>query len=296
MSFSRVNPGGWATGAILTSTQQNQLDIDHANSVDKTVAGDTISGLLGLTSTAAIVAGISSGAQGMSGAVTGGSVGLGYAPGTTTPLISTGVAYGIMSAVPAGIALGGGATDFPTFVGISSGAAPAPIARSRVVVATAAALGTLPTGWTVLTFTGIKNTSGSQGDSLPILMPLHNGATLSQVSVFFAVGVSHHPVTMPGMSVNRVPLVNGVGSTPTSIALSSTAVQNFPDPGSGSAYYASGNLQQMNYACNQNNVIDTTQYGYYVRLIDEAGSGFANGNVYYGVACTYGSIADMRFQ
>ncbi len=36
MSFTRVNAGSWATGARLTSAQMNQLDIDHADSVDCT--------------------------------------------------------------------------------------------------------------------------------------------------------------------------------------------------------------------------------------------------------------------
>jgi hypothetical protein len=32
--FSRVNPSGWALHSKLTSTQQNNLDIDHANAID----------------------------------------------------------------------------------------------------------------------------------------------------------------------------------------------------------------------------------------------------------------------
>ena len=45
MSFSRVKPGGWAANEKLSSAQQNQLDIDHANAVDKT--GDSITGEVG---------------------------------------------------------------------------------------------------------------------------------------------------------------------------------------------------------------------------------------------------------
>ncbi|MRG98200.1 hypothetical protein [Polyangium spumosum] len=44
MSFTRIKPGGWAVNEKLTSAQQNQLDIDHANAVDKT--GDTVEGLI----------------------------------------------------------------------------------------------------------------------------------------------------------------------------------------------------------------------------------------------------------
>lgn len=40
MSFSRANGAGWSTGDTVTHGQINQLDVDHANALDKT--GDTI--------------------------------------------------------------------------------------------------------------------------------------------------------------------------------------------------------------------------------------------------------------
>jgi len=43
MSFPRVKPTGWSLSEPMTPAHANQLDIDHANSVDK-VGGDTISG------------------------------------------------------------------------------------------------------------------------------------------------------------------------------------------------------------------------------------------------------------
>lgn len=46
MTFARINGGGWAANASLTSAQANALDIDHANALDKTVAGDTIAGVV----------------------------------------------------------------------------------------------------------------------------------------------------------------------------------------------------------------------------------------------------------
>jgi hypothetical protein len=44
MSFSRINSSGWALGDPLTHTQITNLDIDHANSLDKSTAGDVILG------------------------------------------------------------------------------------------------------------------------------------------------------------------------------------------------------------------------------------------------------------
>lgn len=52
MSFTRVKPGGWAVNEKLRSAEQNQLDIDHENSVDKT--GDTITGIVAVGSGARI--------------------------------------------------------------------------------------------------------------------------------------------------------------------------------------------------------------------------------------------------
>jgi hypothetical protein len=34
MTFSRVNPGGWAMFEVLTSSQMNTLDINHSNALD----------------------------------------------------------------------------------------------------------------------------------------------------------------------------------------------------------------------------------------------------------------------
>lgn len=38
-TFTRVKPASWAIGEKLTSAQQNQLDIDHSNSVDVSLLG-----------------------------------------------------------------------------------------------------------------------------------------------------------------------------------------------------------------------------------------------------------------
>lgn len=56
MSFTKVGPaGGWSFGAKLTSAQMNQLDADHADALDKTIAGDTLSGAISIASSGSIV-------------------------------------------------------------------------------------------------------------------------------------------------------------------------------------------------------------------------------------------------
>ena len=46
MSFSRANGSTWAVGDKVTSAQLNQLDADHALALDKSAAGDTLSGVV----------------------------------------------------------------------------------------------------------------------------------------------------------------------------------------------------------------------------------------------------------
>lgn len=299
MSFSRVNPGGWATGAIFTSTQANQIDIDHANAVDKTTLGDTISGLLGLASTAAIVAGISAGAQGMSGAFVGGSLGIGYAPGTTQPAFASGVTFGLITTVESGLALGGGATDWPTFASVPPGGAPVAATRGRLVAQSCSeVLGGMPAHWSLAQANGpaMENASDSSGAGFYMRLISHQNAQLVNVDLFFAVGASHAsvPATLPSMQVFRARANEGLGAPPTTDQLSSTPIQNFPRPATAAAWYASGNLQLMNYVCDQNNVVDNTEYVYYVQIVDEQGSGMLFQNQYFSILANY-VVSDMRF-
>jgi len=138
MSFTRANPAGWSFNAKLTSAQINALDIDHANALDKTTAGDTLSGAIAMTATANINAGysgnITSNVAGGIQATVAGGIQSTYVGGITPTVpsgISSSVASGIVSTVASGIsttaigglasgvaggvALTGGSADWPTF-------------------------------------------------------------------------------------------------------------------------------------------------------------------------------------
>lgn len=56
MAHSRVKPAGWGVNEKLTSAQQNALDINVRDSLDKTSAGDTISGAVLLDATGSVTA------------------------------------------------------------------------------------------------------------------------------------------------------------------------------------------------------------------------------------------------
>ena len=93
MSFSRVNPGGWGVGAKFTSSQANQLDIDHANALDKSGAGDTLSGFINI---APNLGGWSAGVSSAVGVSAGNAITLSWNPATGIPFIGVGVSTGII--------------------------------------------------------------------------------------------------------------------------------------------------------------------------------------------------------
>ena len=125
MSFSKVGPvGGWSMGAKLTSAAMNQLDADHALALDKSVAGDTLSGVVLMASTAQIAASnadniIATAAGAITTGATGGIKSIVVAGITTTH------AGGIAPQVAAGITDGGIATGIQATIadGIDAGVA-----------------------------------------------------------------------------------------------------------------------------------------------------------------------------
>jgi hypothetical protein len=293
MSFTRVGP--FSLGGTLTSTQLNTIDLNVSHAVDKTTAGDTLSGLLGMASTAAIVAGISAGSQGMSGAMTSGSLGFGYCPSTTQPVLASGVSAGILSTVAGAFGLGGGAADWPTFVSVSAGAAPVASPRGRLLMQ---AFTAQAAGWNIESFTGNLVATGIGGTIQMPITSLHHGATLTSVAVLFFVGSSHSsvPANLPTVYVYRISTLPTIGGAPPARqALSGTDPSIFPTPGTGGAYYDSGNVQSWNYVCNENNVIDRENYNYFVYIEDESGSGSIDSNQYIGISLNFSSIPNLQF-
>ena len=136
--------------------------------------------------------------------------------------------------------------------------------------------------------------SGATGSSFAIpLMRVHQGATLASIVVTFQVGSSHSgvPVNRPNLSIVRYTF----GSELSPVTLSSSDPQYFPNPGSGSAYYDSGNIQQITYTCNRNNVIDDSQYNYVLSITDESGTNSLSGNAYFTVQLNFTTISSQQW-
>ena len=147
------------------------------------------------------------------------------------------------------------------------------------------------------TFGCLRTLCNLAGTKIVVPIPkryLHNGATLSTVTLAFRIGQPHGapPGVQPGMTVLRVS-TSGV-----SAALNSTALLQM-SAANADAYYFKGNAQTLAYTCNQNNVIDTTQYQYVFTWTEEAGAIPNNGpplNLLHSWTLAYTAIADQRFE
>lgn len=147
---------------------------------------------------------------------------------------------------------------------------------------------------------GLQNTNGAspqiigqQTLQIP-LQRLHNGSTLASVFIAFIVGTSHTgvPANLPTFSVYR----SNTLSNPTSVQyLNTIAVQSPTNPGSGSAWYDSGNVQYYQYITNQHNVIDNTNYTYWMSVVDESGTNSLGGNFYCSVTAENQIVNDQSW-
>ncbi len=277
MAFTRVNPPGFSFGGKLTHAQMNQLDIDHANALDKTIAGDELEGIVTMANGASIRANTP-------GATIIGSV-ANAVQITALFGLNIATAQGLVTSVPGGFVLGGGSSDYPVMN-------PArPIPRGRPM---------LPhlqfnTGWAPGpgSLSSSSNNWSVAGPATTQNQPfrldqLIDGSTLTSVAISFFVGGTHAgglPANLPTFSVQAVAYdgtpfaVLPLNSTDTTAGLS-------PSPASGAAWHNANAMQTFVYTCNQHNVVDTEKYLYLLQIVDENGSGSELGNGYFAATAT----------
>jgi hypothetical protein len=103
----------------------------------------------------------------------------------------------------------------------------------------------------------------------------HDGATLTSVTVTFRVGYPHTqlPTTMPQVGIAKYDAAGNFLGSLTSAAAGANAAGLIPvaKPSSAAAWYKNGAPQQITITCDQNNVIDVSQYFYKLVLVEEAG-------------------------
>lgn len=129
----------------------------------------------------------------------------------------------------------------------------------------------------------IQSTDGltlAQPSALRRALRVHDGATLSKVEFCFRVPQTRTspPVATPKFRVYRVDIDGNAvclkSTTPDAngIAADTSGYASPAKPSSGVTWMANGGSQLFEYVCDQNNVIDVSQYSYWAMIIEEAGA------------------------
>lgn len=214
----------------------------------------------------------------------------------SSSLIAADSAATIVSSVSGGIQHQGGALDWITFNA----------SRSRTLVSLIQPINfvdnydltnsTATLGAGNAPFTYIYGTNATTGYVAICPFKLHQGATLSSITMNFAVSTDHShggvPAYLPVMDVQRVSVSAGTIGVATSLGAGLTPIAS---PGSGAAWFNSGLMQSFTFTCTQDNVIDQSGYEYYVLLADEHGYDSLNGNQFYNFIISYTNIPNMQF-
>jgi hypothetical protein len=129
------------------------------------------------------------------------------------------------------------------------------------------------------------------------ILPLrvHDGATFASATITFSVKQSHSgvPASLPMFRVYRVDVLGNVTALFTTGTIAGGYVQ-FAAPGSGAAWYNSGNPQTLLLTCDASITVDRTKYAYFAEVIDENGANALGGNQYLAVKCAFTGIPDLR--
>lgn len=268
--FSRVNGAGWGVDDQLTSAQMNQLDIDHANALNRT--GGNISGTVTVASGGSIV--LNQGDQTVQ---------------NSRKITVTGSGSLLKTASGGRIQLGDG--DFPTF---STARIRNECFSFQTVFQT-----TMAPPATIIDYMFLGSIqSATNADTAVIpLRVAHNGATLVSATVYFNAAPGYNgtfaPAGFPSFGLFRVP-VSGGHSTGDALLSTGGGLYTFPSVANGTIYYAANAIQFMQLTTDQNNVIDTTQYVYFLVLYGETGAHYQAGTIFTRYALTY-SIPDMAW-
>jgi hypothetical protein len=299
MTFQRINPSTWSLGAQLRSSQLNQLDIDHANAADKTTANDTVAGVWTL--------GGGTGSMAFSGSSGGIQANIAGA-------IKANASAAISSTAVGGIELNGTANDWITYTQPHTKNVSVPC--SRIVPLYGAENPLFPIGTVgTLAFTaqasgninivGAAFTTNAHGTNypsyyfLPLLSGSHvyHGATLSLVTMRFFPNPTHGLTgslpNMPGIGLFRskfdYSVVNQSLYSQNYAQLSGVTSLAQYNSGGGSLFSTATGFT-ASFVPDQNNVIDTANYGYFAVLWDECGANSLAGGTFQFVGLTNSNI------
>ena len=309
MAITKVRPGGFALNTKLLSTEMSSFDSKLVTALDKSSAGDTLSGTVTLATGAAIVVPstalfqaaligtsvIQANAVNVVQANTANGI-MAYAAGGIGSYIAgginAGIAGGIVSGATGGISLTGGANDYPTYG--------TPRTRTIHVSPITAATETTsaPGAWQRLSTnpaglrTSLTNANIQAGQIGQFFMrvPQMQGATLASVTVSLFVSVAHNgqpvPAALPSFFVYK-----STNGTPVLMAASSAQFVS----ASGTTWYNAGAMQSLTFtATTANTNLDFSTADYYLQVSEEWGGNAFTGNAYVDCAFAFTNLVDMR--
>jgi len=144
--------------------------------------------------------------------------------------------------------------------------------------------------------TGISLTVSGQLTRFVIPLNVYNGGTITDVIVTFNVGENHLPQYLPKFRILRMDS-QGVVQSLRASDLIETDGDGFipfnPTPSSAANWYNGGSLKTFTYSCNQNQLIDTSKYFYYLEIVEEGGNGSyaVVGNTWRSATATFTNIS-----
>lgn len=323
MSITRAKVSGWSTGEEVTHTQLNNVDLNATYALDKRSGqSDTLASAVSVTGSVTAGSGgsLAVGSGGAFNVQSGGSVAVASGGAVTmasgSSLTINGATCSIAMGAGCSVALISAATLSLTGAGtnltLNSGAQLRSNAAGSIVLAGGSSDYPAFSATRSLTKRFGFNIQASQDKSLgwkynggytaPRLIstavsdvghfeiPIHDGATLSSVTVYYSIATSHFPANKLSFAVRRNP---GNGSAESSLVVAgSTAVAG----ANAAAYFNSGTVTALTITCDQNNVMDRANFGsYYIVATEENGSSSVAGNYIYGFEATYTNISNMRF-
>jgi len=265
--FTKTNPAGWSFGSKLTSQQANDIDGKTAQALDKSPAGDTLTGVVGFSGAGQINANQTASIL-----------------STVTHGIQTSGVGGIESLIQGGIALSGGGNDEITYT--------VPRTKNRRFPM-GMVLGQFPTaGWTSVNATPaasyLQSISTTLGGGI-VLGPLrlHHGASLVSIRIYVKVAGPH-----TGGLPAQLPIVSVYKQDASLNALADVLVASgSPNPVNAAAWDAT---TFWDVPCPT--TVDNTTFYYTLFLQDEFGANSVVNNRYLGIRVTQNAIGSMAFE
>lgn len=124
----------------------------------------------------------------------------------------------------------------------------------------------------------------------------HHGATITSVTFRFVVTNRRAalPATQPGFRVLRQSTGSGLQPLLSAGGGADANGWKYSTAANAAVYWNNGKVQDVEYACDQNNVVDAGAYAYMVQFIDEVDTGGPHGNVYLSATFNITNLTHYR--